>query len=279
MNIIDSHVHFWDPKHLTYAWLKEVPSINKPYLPVDLPTSGDGWALEKVVFVECDAADERGLDEVDWVVQLAHHDKRIAGMVAYAPLQMDELARAYMKKLKHHPLVKGVRRLIQSEPLGFCTTPRFVRSVQMLAEFGYSFDLCIKHHQMDDAIELVRHCPNVSIVLDHIGKPDIKNGLLDPWREQIKTLAGFPNVMCKISGMITEADHLHWTARDLQPYLEHVLSVFGVDRVMFGGDYPVVELASPYPRWVETALTATTALPEADKRKLFYDNANRFYRL
>jgi L-fuconolactonase len=279
MNIIDSHVHFWDPKHLTYTWLKDVPSINKPYLPADLPANGAGWTLDKVVFVECDVADEQVLDEVDWVVTLANRDKRIAGMVAYAPLQMDELARAYVKKLKHHPLVRGVRRLIQAEPLGFCLTPRFVRGVQMLAEFNYSFDLGIKHHQMGDAIELVRQCPNVQIVLDHIGKPDIKSGLLDPWREQIKTLAGFPNVMCKISGMVTEADHQHWTAHDLQPYIAHVLSVFGIDRVMFGGDYPVVELASTYPRWIETVMAATSALPDADKRKLFYENAHKFYRL
>jgi L-fuconolactonase len=279
MNIIDSHIHFWNPQHLRYTWLDDLPTLNKSYLPANLPSSGDGWTMEKLVFVQADCIEEDALNEADWVSSLAKHDARIAGIVAYAPLQMDDMAREYLKHLKHHRLVKGVRRLIQSEPLGFCTQPRFVRGVQMLSEFDYSFDICIKHPQMNDAIELVRQCPNVQFVLDHVGKPDIKAGLRDPWREQIKTLALFPNVMCKISGLVTEADHAHWTPADLQPYIDHVLEVFGIDRVMFGGDYPVVELASSYERWLTTIIAATASLSQSEKHKLFYANAYQFYRL
>jgi L-fuconolactonase len=279
MNIIDSHIHFWNPQHLRYPWLDDLPTLNKSFLPVNLPVSGEGWTMEKLIFVQCECIEDQGLDEADWVSSLVKHDARIGGIVAYAPLQMDDMAREYLKRLKHHRLVKGVRRLIQSEPLGFCTAPRFVRGVQMLPEFGFSFDLCIRHPQMGDAIELVRQCPNVQFVLDHIGKPDIKAGLLDPWREQIKTLASFPNVMCKISGLVTEADMEHWTPANLQPYIDHVLESFGIDRVMFGGDWPVVELASTYERWLATIIAATSSLSEAEKSKLFYENARQFYRL
>jgi L-fuconolactonase len=278
--LIDSHIHFWDPSHLTYPWLNDTPTLKKQYLPQHLPASGDGWTMEKLVFVQCDCLDEQGRQEVDWVTSLSKRDKRIAGIVAFAPLQFDDNARPFLNHLRHNKLVKGIRRLIQSEALGFATAPRFVRGVQMLSDFGYSFDLCIRHHQMVDAIELVRQCRDVQFVLDHIGKPDIKAQLFDPWREQINTLAGFPNVMCKISGLVNEADQQNWKLEDLQPYIDHMIAAFGIDRVMFGGDYPVLELTSAtYERWVETAIAATAALSETDKNKFFYENANKFYRL
>ncbi len=278
MNLIDSHIHFWDPKHLRYTWLDDLPTLNKPFLPEHLPTSGDDWTMEKLVFVQCDCLAEQGLDEARWVSSLAEGDKRVQGIVAFAPLEVED-ARSYLQSLKDLPLVKGVRRLIQSEPLGFSTQPQFVRNVQMLGEFGYSFDICIRHYQMNDVIELVRQCPDIAFVLDHIGKPDIKNGVLDPWRDQIRTLASFSNVMCKISGLVTEADTQNWTPADLQPYIDHTLEVFGIDRLMYGGDWSVVELASTYERWIETAMAAAASLSDAEKHKLFYENARKFYRL
>jgi L-fuconolactonase len=116
-------------------------------------------------------------------------------------------------------------------------------------------------------------------VLDHIGKPDIKNGTLDPWREHLQTLSQFPNLHCKISGMVTEADFDNWTTDDLLPYIEHTLECFGIDRVMYGGDWPVVELAATYERWIGTVLDVTSGLSEDEKQKLFYENARNFYRL
>jgi L-fuconolactonase len=132
---------------------------------------------------------------------------------------------------------------------------------------------------MANTIELVRQCPGTSFMLDHIGKPDIAGGVLDPWRQQIRELASFPNVVCKISGLVTEADHQSWTEEDLAPYIAHVLEVFGEDRVVFGGDWPVVLQASRYRRWVETLDALTAELTETARRKLWADNARRFYRL
>jgi L-fuconolactonase len=152
--------------------------------------------------------------------------------------------------------------------------------VQSLARYGYSFDLCIKHYQLPDVIELVRQCPDVSFVLDHVGKPDIKTGLLDPWRDNITALAQFPNVWCKISGMVTEADVDMWQPVHLTPYIDHVLEAFGPKRIMFGSDSPVLRLAHlTYEGWVKVALAALQSLSEAEFQQVFCDNAQQFYRL
>ncbi len=279
LKIVDSHVHFWEPGRLEYAWLREFPSLNRPRLPDHLSARSADWSVEALVFVQADCATEQGLAEVDWVTALAQDDRRIQAVVAFAPLERGEDVHRELADLRRRPLVRGVRRLIQSEPLGFSRLPGFVAGVQRLAEFGLSCDLCLRHFQMRDVIELVSQCPRVDFVLDHIGKPDIKHGRLDPWRTELAELARLPNVMCKLSGLVTEADWQRWTAADLRPFLEHALSVFGPDRVMFGSDWPVASLAATYPRWVETLMAATGSLPIGDREKLFWRNAARFYRL
>ena len=128
-------------------------------------------------------------------------------------------------------------------------------------------------------IFLVEQCPDIAFVLDHIGKPGIRDGLLEPWKQQIKQLAAHENVWCKLSGMVTEADHEAWSVEDLKPYVDHVIDCFGVDRLMYGGDWPVVKLASSYQRWFETIRALTANWSEAETQKVFYDNAIRFYRL
>ena len=132
---------------------------------------------------------------------------------------------------------------------------------------------------MANTIKMVAQCPDVQFILDHIGKPDIKHGLLDPWRAEIKTLSELPNVWCKMSGLVTEADHANWTKEQLKPYVDHVLECFGFDRVMYGGDWPVAYQATEYPRWVETLAWAVEGCSGDELKKLFRDNAIAFYRL
>jgi len=275
--IVDTHVHFWQPDgDLNYDWLKGTP-LDRPFLPADLHEQAGDLKIEKIVFLECGCPPEQGVKEIEWVHSL--NEPKIGGMVATAPLERGDEARPYLEKLAAFPLVKGIRRLIQSEPLGFSVQSDFVSAVQSLPEYGFSFDICIVHPQLDDVLNLVEQCPDVSFVLDHIGKPDIKAGLLDPWREKITKLADFPNVECKISGMVTEADHDNWTRDDLKPYIDHVIESFGIDRVMYGGDWGVSTLATTYTDWVETLNWATQTLSQADKDKLFYENGMRFYRI
>jgi L-fuconolactonase len=283
--IVDSHVHLWDPGHLRVPWLDANARLNHRFSLPEYREHTQGVDVEAMVYLEVDLAPEYKLLEAAWVVERAREDRRLKGIVAFAPVEYGDQVRAYLDALialnpPGRTLIKGVRRLLQSEPdPQFCLQPGFVKGVQILPEYGLSFDICVYHPQLAAAVELVRRCPQTSFILDHIGKPGIKDHLLDPWRAQIVELASLPNVICKVSGAATEANHQRWTPDDLRPYVEHVLETFGEDRVAYGGDWPVVLNASPYRRWVETLDELTATLSPAAKRKLWSENATRFYRL
>jgi L-fuconolactonase len=278
--IVDAHLHLWDPTHFRMPWLDGNTILNRPYGLDDYREHTQGVEIAAMVYLQVEVAPAYGLLEAKWVSERAKEDPRIQAIVAWAPLEFGEQARAYLDEMVTiDPRIKGIRRIAQSEPLGFSIEPQFVRGVQILADYGLSCDICIYHPQMRDTINLVRQCPDVSFILDHIGKPNIKGKEISPWREEISELATLPNVMCKVSGMVTEADHQRWQPEDLAPYVEHVLTVFGEDRVAFGGDWPVAFQASPYTRWVETLDSLTSSLSPAAKRKLWSENARRFYRL
>jgi L-fuconolactonase len=237
-------------------------------------------AVAKMVFVQCECDPAQFLQEADWVTGVAREDARLRGIVAWAPLEKGEAAEPDLARLASNRLVKGIRRIIQFEPdIDFCLRPKFVRGVQMLHAHGMSFDLCINHLQLANTNKLVRLCPNVNFVLDHIGKPNIKSGLLDPWRAELRELSRMENVSCKLSGLATEADHASWTAADLRPYIDHVIACFGFDRVMFGGDWPVSTQATEYPRWVETVDEALRGCSVDELRKIYLRNAESFYRV
>ena len=276
--LTDSHIHFWQPDILRYEWLAGLPFINRPYTPADLVRAAGDAPLQKIVFVQADCIAADGLNEVAWVSELAAAEPRIQGIVAFAPLEEVEAA-DYLAQLGRYPLVKGVRRLIQSESLSFASSPDFVRGVQKLADFNYTFDICIRHEQLSAAIELVSRCLAVRFVLDHLGKPALKDRVLEPWAADLRRLADLPNVWCKLSGLVTEADWQGWTAADLQPYIDRALAAFGPERLMFGGDWPVSELAAAYGRWLQTAESAVHHLTEGERDGIFYANAVDFYGL
>ena len=277
--IVDTHVHLWHPQQLRYPWLKEIAALNRPYLLKDYTAAHGNLAIEGMVFVQCDTHPDDGLKETAWVTSLAMADSRIQGIVAWAPLEEGERVAPFVEKLAENSLVKGIRRLIQSESVDFCVQPDFVSGVKTLSRYGLSFDICIFHPQLANAIRLVAQCPNVQFILDHIGKPDIKNQQFEPWKQELRTLSEFPNVYCKISGLVTEADHEAWTPADLQPYIAHVITCFGFDRVLYGSDWPVSTQASDYPRWVHTLQDAVSGCTPEELRNLFRDNAVKFYRL
>jgi L-fuconolactonase len=279
--IIDAHVHLYDPGAVRYDWMKSVPLLNSPHLISDFDRAIGNCVVEGAIFVEVDAAAGHHLNEARWVAAMMQREPRVQGMVAAVPLENGSNVEADLASLSRLPGVRGVRRLIQGHANegGWCLRDDFVNAVQLLPQYGFSFDLCIVHNQLSDAIELCRRCPGVNFVLDHIGKPGIKAGLMEPWASELKLLAGLANVSCKISGVVTEADHKSWTGDEVLPYVKHAISCFGFERVMFGGDWPVLELAGHYEAWVAIVDSAIAGETAGNKRKLYRDNAIRFYRL
>lgn len=278
--IIDTHLHIWDPAKLSYPWHDSVPPLNRPFLLTDYDEHRAAVDVEGMVFLECDVAPVDRLPEAKWVTEQAAADPRIRAIIASAPLEDGTAASADLQALADLPLVRGIRRLIQDEPADdFCVRPGFVAGVKLLPEFGFTFEICVKHRHLANAVKLVRQCPEVMFILDHIGKPGIRDGLLEPWRQDIRDLAALPNAHCKVSGLVTEADHQNWTRDQLRPYIDHVIECFGFDRVMYGGDWPVSTLATKYPNWVATLDWAVSGCGEDEQRKLYRDNAVAFYGL
>lgn len=278
--LIDTHLHLWRLDRLRYPWLAEVPALNRTHLIADYRAACGPVAVAKMVFVQCDCDPAQFAEECAWVTEVAREDPRLRGIVPWAPLDRGEGALPALELLAANPLVKGVRRLIQSEPdPEFCLRPDFVRGIRLLPRFGFTFDLCLTHGQLAAVIRLVRQCPDVRFILDHGGKPDIKSGRLDPWRAELRELAALPNTWCKLSGLATEADPARWTAEDLRPYIDHVMTCFGPDRVLFGGDWPVSTLATDYPRWVETVDAALAGCTPDELHRVYVRNAEQVYRV
>ncbi|HZR44898.1 MAG TPA: amidohydrolase family protein [Ktedonobacteraceae bacterium] len=279
--IVDAHVHLWNPEQFNMLWLKDIPRLNRPYGLQDYREQTQGLPIRAMVYIEVGVEPQEALREARYVVELAREEPRLQAVIAAAPVERGDVVREHLESLVAiSPLIKGVRRNIQDETEpDFCLRPDFVAGVRLLMEFKLSFDLCIKHWQLPSVIELVRRCPDTAFVLDHLGKPDIKQQLLDPWQTDLHKLAELPNVVCKISGMVTEADHEGWQPADLEPFINVVLEAFGKDRVLFGSDWPVALLAAPYQRWYETLDALTAHLPVSARRKLWAENALRFYRI
>jgi L-fuconolactonase len=279
--IIDAHLHLYDTRILAYPWMEEVPSLAHPHLMADFDAARGGVPLEAAIFVEVDAAPGQHLREVDFVSRLAASEPRIAGIVAHVPMDRGTETARDLEGLAAQPLVRGVRHLIQGhrQEKGWALRAAFVAGVQSLAQHGLSFDICIYAEQMAEATALVDRCPDTAFILDHLGKPDIRGGRLDPWRRELAELARRPNVVCKISGLATEADHTAWREDELLPCIDHAIACFGFDRVLFGGDWPVSTLATDYARWVRLVDRAVAGASEEERRKLFRDTARRVYRL
>lgn len=278
--LVDSHVHLWEPTRLRYPWLSEIPRLNRTHALADYTRDCGAVAVGQLVFVQCDCDPTQSVAEARWVSELAATDPRLAGIVAQASLEKGESVEPDLQQLAGVPRVKGVRRLIQSEPDdAFCARPEFIRGVKRLAPFGFTFDLCLFHRQLASAIQLVRSCPEITFILDHAGKPAIKERRLDPWRAELRELSRCENVHCKVSGLATEADWNGWSTADLKPYVDHVIDCFGFDRVMFGGDWPVSTLATDFPRWVATVDELLQGCSEHELRRFYQGNAERVYRL
>jgi L-fuconolactonase len=278
--IVDAHVHLTDVKNLGYGWTKNAPVLNRSVLPADLYKAAAPVQIEKFVFVEVDVDMPQHVAEAEWIDGLAKSEPKLAGMVAALPLEQGKAVAGDLARIAKLKAARGIRRLIQNQAdPDFCIQPQFIEGLKLLPQYDLVFDICIFHHHLPNAIKMVRQCPEVRFVLDHIAKPAIKAGISDPWRQHMKELAALPNVTCKISGVSTEADHKNWTPEQLKPYIAHAIEAFGFERCMYGGDWHVLELAGTYPQWVEVVDWVIEGASSEEKRKLYRDTATRVYRL
>lgn len=279
MEIIDTHQHLWDLDLFRYSWLDSIPTLNRSFRMPDYLEATRGLPVTKTVHLEADVDEAHMLGETRHLLKLAEQpDNPLEAIVACARPE-DSDFKSYLDKIAGHPKLKGVRRVLHTQADELGQRKLFIKNVAALGEYGLSYDVCVLDRQLPIAINLVERCPEVTFILDHCGVPRIKDRILDPWRNDIAELAKHRNVYCKISGLVAYADPAHWTAEDLRPYVEHVLSCFGWDRVMFGSDWPVCTLSATYRQWVETLRILTHAAGEASQKKLFRDNALRVYRL
>jgi predicted TIM-barrel fold metal-dependent hydrolase len=279
MKIVDTHQHLIDTELFSYGWLKQVPALNRSFLMVEYLEAARGLEIEKSVFVEGDVDESLMLDETRYILRLADQSGNpLEGVVANARPESDSFG-AYLDQISDHPKLKGIRRILHTQPDELGQHAKFIANVGSLASRGLSFDICVLDRQLPIAIALVDKCPGVNFILDHCGVPRVKEKVLDPWRADIRRIAQFPNVACKVSGIVAYADPEKWTADDLRPYVEHTIECFGWDRVMFGSDWPVCTLTSTFERWVTALKTLTQSAGAANQQKLFHDNAIRVYRL
>ncbi len=277
--IVDSHVHFWDPARLEYAWLKNSP-IGTPKLPADYFRETAGCDVQKAVFVQADCSRAQSQREVEWVASLAAAERRIGAIIANAPIDEPAKVERALDDLAKQPLVKGVRRIVQGEAdAQFCSRPEFVEGVRRLAARKYIFEICASAEQLPSAAALVEKCPEIRFVLDHLGNPNISEKEMLPWADDLRKIAHFPNVVCKVSGAITRANWKNWKTADLRPCINHAVECFGFERVMFGGDWPVCTLSGPWRSWLDALAQITREQTLVDRKKLFAENARKFYGL
>jgi L-fuconolactonase len=273
---IDAHQHFWvyDPRE--FDWIDDsMAALRRDFLPAGLKPE-----LDRAGFQGCVAVQARQtLEETRWLLDLAASSPFILGVVGWVDLQSLEI-RSQLQALAENPKLVGVRHVVQGEPDDrFLLRPEFLRGISALEEFDLAYDILIYAKHLPVAAEFVRHFPRQRFVLDHLAKPPIKSGSLQPWANGIRELASFPNVLCKLSGMVTEADWQRWKPEDMAPYLDVAFECFGPQRLMIGSDWPVCIVAAPYSRAMDVVKDYLVRYPALIQEAVLGENAQRFWKL
>lgn len=276
--MIDSHVHLWDVEVMDYPWLQDVPAINRSFSIEDYQTETADFTIKKMVFVQCECLPDQSIKEIKFVEEQAFKDPRIKGIVAYAALEKGLEIIPTLELYQQNQLVKGVRRMYDDTP-ELCTDPNFLAAVRLLPEYGLTMDLSIKPASAAQTLSMIKSCAETQFILDHLGKPDIKQDVYGQFKQDMDAFAALPNVTAKISGLITEADWDLWSEEEIQKYITYAIGSFGPGRVMYGGDWPVVLLAGTYNQWLQALFRCVEKYSDDDLHNLFYDTANRLYRI
>jgi L-fuconolactonase len=273
---IDAHHHFWNFDPAQYDWIGESMGVlRRDFLPADLEQEIETAGIDGVVSVHA----RQTLEETRWLLDLAEEHAFIKGVVGWVPLAEPD-AHEQLDSLARQPALKGVRHAVQDEPDdNFMLGDDFNAGVDALAKHGLVYDILIYERQLPQAIQFVDRHPQQAFVLDHFGKPQVKHSVVEPWREHIRQLAERENVVCKVSGLTTEADWQSWTESQLSVYLETVLEAFGPRRLMFGSDWPVCLLATTYASWYELVQRQFAGLSADEQSRIFGQTAVDVYNL
>jgi L-fuconolactonase len=273
---IDAHHHFWRYTPEEYGWIDDrMATLRRDFLPVDLEKELQSSGVQGAVTVQA----RQSLAETEWLLALAADADYIRGVVGWAPIASERFP-AELDRLREHPKLKGLRHIIQGEPDdNYINRPDFDRGIAALQGSGLVYEILIFARHLPAAIEFVDRHPHQVFVLDHIAKPRIRDKVLEPWRQNISELARRPNVYCKLSGLVTEADWTSWSEDQLRIYLEVVLAAFGPERLMAGSDWPVCLLATSYGGWFDTVDRCIESLSEAERNRIRGGTAVEVYAL
>lgn len=272
---LDAHQHFWRYRAAEYPWIAPGSPLQRDFLPEHLEPLLRQAGLDGCLAVQA----RQSLEESRWLLELADQWPFIRGVVGWVDLR-SERVEDQLAELASHPRLVGVRHVVQDEPDDqFLLRPDFLRGLGKLRQFGLTYDVLIFPRQLPAAIAVARRLPDQPLVLDHLAKPLIRDGVLSPWREQIRELARQPNVCCKVSGLVTEADWTRWRAADFRPYLDVVFEAFGPERLLFGSDWPVCLLAASYEEVLRLVSDYLAGLAPEVRLAVLGANAARFYRL
>lgn len=274
--MIDSHQHFWQLGRFDYPWMtKDLGVLYRDYLPNDLAPILQNNHVDKTVLVQA----SNSVAETRWLLELANASSFIAGVVGWIDLMSAEVD-TQLNELCADQKFKGVRHLVESEPNDdWLVQPVVLSGLKQLSARGISYDLLVHTRHLKHIPRVAENCPELALVIDHLAKPPIARNEIKEWSQALQPLARYPNINCKLSGLVTEANWNSWQTDDLRPFVDLALEYFGPDRMMFGSDYPVCLLASSYDRVLDSFQEILKSVRDADRDKIFSQNAAKFYRL
>jgi L-fuconolactonase len=273
---IDAHQHFWRYDAREYGWIDEsMRALRRDFMPDDLRIEMREAGVRRTIAVQVRQTEE----ETQWLLDLADRHPFVAGVVGWVDLQSDDV-RVRLGRAAAHPKLVGVRHIVQSEPDDrFLLRPAFCRGIASLHQFDLTYDILIYPRHLPVASELVAKFPQQPFVLDHLAKPEIRAGAIDEWARDLRVLAAAPNVSCKLSGLVTEADWQRWRPEDIHPYLDVAFDCFGADRLVAGSDWPVCTVAGSYSRTMAVVADYLDRRPAAERDAVLGGNAQRIWRL
>ncbi len=270
---LDAHQHFWSYDALQYPWIPVGSPLHRTWLPPDLVALQKPLGFEGSIAVQA----RQVIEESDWLLALAAQHDVIKGVVGWVDLRSPAVEKD-LARLAANPKFVGVRHVVQDEVDDqFMLAPAFLRGLSLLKQYNLTYDFLIFPHQLEAAIEVAQRLPEQAFVLDHIAKPPIKTGEIEPWKKKLQRLAALPNVSCKVSGMLTEANHQRWQPEDFKPYLDVVFGAFTPQRLMYGSDWPVCLLAGQYEQAYRLVADYAQHLSPTEQAGLWATNAARFY--